>query len=374
MGEVFLWGAVSSAHQIEGNNIHNDWWEAEQRGQVPFKSGRAADHWQRWRQDYALIKELGHTAYCTSLEWSRIEPEAGRWNQRALVQYGEMLQTLRSKGMKIFVTLHHFTNPRWLAARGGWRSAEAPELFARYVRVVAEQIGDRVDFWVTINEPSRYAAKAFRQGVWPPQVKSRWAAGKVLYHMMQAHRRAYRVLHRVRPEALVGLADDASTLSGRFFWHGTKGTHDFLSINNLEDRAALLVDRQRYRRPIYVIGNGLADADDSRRADFLVSNLRLLEEAQRQGADVRGYFYGSLLDGFEWEKGLEPRRGLVAVDFETMERTPRRSAYVYRAIIEQAMFDVEKYKGGREKEREVWRRSGERSRARNEGTGRNWLR
>lgn len=365
MAEQFLWGAATSAHQIEGSNIHNDWWEAEQQGKVPFKSGRATDHWNRWRLDYALAKELGHTAHRLSLEWSRIEPEPGKWNQRALTQYREMLTELKRLGMRTFVTLHHFTNPRWFSARGGWASAAAPEIFARYVKIVAEQLGEHVDFWITINEPNVYAGQAFWLGTWPPRQRSRWAAWQVLRRMMRAHRAAYRVLHRVQPDAQVGIAHNVlafperslkAWLYNHYFLWGTRRAHDFLGINYYRsvnrnwvgpvsdigweiDPGGLqrvLRDLHQYGWPIYITENGLADAEDTQRADFIVSHLRILEEAQRTGIDIRGYLHWSLLDNFEWDKGFSPRFGLVAVDYETLERRPRRSAYVYKAIIEQA--------------------------------------
>lgn len=367
MAEQFLWGAATSAHQIEGGNVHNDWWEAEQQKKVPFKSGRATNHWQHWRQDYALVQELGHTAHRLSLEWSRIEPEAGKWNQRALTQYREMLAELQRRGMKTFVTLHHFTNPRWFSARGGWRSPVAAELFARYVKIVAEHVGDVVDFWITINEPNVYAGQAFWLGTWPPQQRSRWAAWQVMRHMMQAHRAAYRVLHQVYPSARVGIAHNVLAFRGEwlkawfynhYFLWGTRRTHDFLGINyyrsvnrdgwlgpksdigweiDPEGLRRVLEDMQYYGWPIYITENGLADAEDTQRADFIISHLRVLEETQRAGIDIRGYLHWSLLDNFEWDKGFGPRFGLVAVDYDTLERRPRRSAYVYKAIIEQAV-------------------------------------
>ena len=117
--EGFLFGAATSAHQVEGNNIHNDWWAWEQRTPTAMSSGRAADHWNLYKEDFALAKQLGHTAHRFSIEWSRIEPKPGQWNKKAIEHYRQVLLELRRHNMKSFVTLHHFTNPQWLAEQGG---------------------------------------------------------------------------------------------------------------------------------------------------------------------------------------------------------------------------------------------------------------
>lgn len=385
---AFVWGAATSAHQVEGNNIHNDWWAWEQKLPKNRRSGVACDHFRRFREDFALAKRLGHTAHRLSLEWSRIEPAPGQWSEPALAHYRQVLEELRRLGLTSFVTLHHFTNPQWLVARGGWRSREAPELFARYVRTVAERLGDLIDFWIPINEANVYATQSFWQRRWPPQQHSALAVYQVMRHLAQAHRRAFRVIHRVRPEAHVGHAHSVVAyqpahqdhildrwVAGWYDWaynhwflRRTAGRFDFLGINYyfsarkhvtvlplaardepwLGERSDLgwpidpraltdvLVALKGYDVPLYITENGLADTADSKRADFIRAHLRAIEAAQRQGADVRGYLHWSLLDNFEWAEGFAPRFGLVAVDYATLERTPRPSAYAFKAIIEEA--------------------------------------
>ncbi len=371
--EEFLWGAATSAHQVEGNNIHNDWWEWERKQSIDKRSGLAADSYSRWREDLALAKELGHTAYRFSLEWSRIELSPDRWNREAIEHYRQILLEMRRLGLKSFVTLHHFTNPVWFAKQGGWLANDSPEIFARYVRFVAQQLGDLVDFWVTINEPNVYAGNSFWKGKWPPQGKRLEEASRVMSKMMKAHRQAYRIIHATVAGAKVGVANNMIACGhekNRFSAHAlrqwvfnhwflwrTRGTHDFIGVNYYfacgqtkasgqksdmgwavypEGLTNVLMEAKRYGMPVYVTENGLADADDSRRADFLRSHLRAVEAAQRQGADVRGYLHWSLLDNFEWADGFAPRFGLVSVDFATQERTVRPSARVYKAIIEAA--------------------------------------
>ncbi|HLD25544.1 MAG TPA: family 1 glycosylhydrolase, partial [Candidatus Andersenbacteria bacterium] len=129
MAVQFLWGAATSAHQAEGNNVHSDWWAWERKTPGIESSGRATDHWHMFRDDFALARQLGHTAHRLSIEWARIEPKRGVWNRPALEHYREVLRELKRQGLVSFVTLHHFTNPQWFAARGGWERADAPELF-----------------------------------------------------------------------------------------------------------------------------------------------------------------------------------------------------------------------------------------------------
>lgn len=320
-----------------------------------------------FRDDFALARQLGHTAHRLSIEWARIEPKRGVWNRPALEHYREVLRELKRQGLVSFVTLHHFTNPQWFAARGGWERADAPELFARYVRFIAQHFGDLVDFWLTMNEPIVYATQAYWRRTWPPQRRSRRALVRVVWHLAAAHRRAYRIIHGVRAGTQVGMAkhmiafaSDKNLLRWLFnhLWYQlTRDTHDFLGINyyfssrweawqgvksdlgwpiNPTGLTQVLLEAKRYRLPIYVTENGVADAADTKRADFIRDHVRAIEAAQAQGADVRGYLHWSLIDNFEWAKGFAPRFGLAEVDYQTMERRIRPSAWAYKAIIEQS--------------------------------------
>lgn len=169
----FLWGAATSAHQVEGNNKNNDWWQFEVAGKVKNKefSGQAADHYRRFEEDFALAKELGQNSHRLSIEWSRIEPQEGHWNLKEIEHYRAVLKAAKKNGLKTMVTLHHFTSPIWLAQRGGWEHKKTPELFARYAKTVAEALGGMVDLWVTINEPGVYITMGVMGDHWPPAKK-----------------------------------------------------------------------------------------------------------------------------------------------------------------------------------------------------------
>lgn len=384
----FLWGAATSAHQVEGNNIHNDWWQWERQQSDRIQSGLASDHYRRFREDFILARELGHTAHRFSIEWSRLEPAPGQWNERAMVHYREVLQELRRQGLVPVVTLHHFTLPVWAAAAGGWENPQTIAAFVRYTERVAEQLGELAQMWITINEPVVYVLEAYWHKRWPPQQRSIRRMWRVFRNLAQAHRLSYLALHKRRPGARVGVAkhwlavkparptrrtDRVAAIVtdwgfNRFFYRLTRGTHDFIGVNYYqaverrwdiwpwrwiaavwdglrselewpirpEGLEQVLLSLRAWRLPIYVTENGVADASDQLRPDFIREHLRAVERAQAAGADVRGYFHWSLLDNFEWAEGFTPRFGLVAVDFATQARRPRPSAYVLRAIIEAA--------------------------------------
>lgn len=388
MKRSFLFGAATSAHQVEGSNVHSDWWEWEKKTPGIERSGQAVDHYHRFREDFALARALGHTAHRLSIEWSRIEPAPGMFNRNEIQHYREVLQELRRQHLVSFVTLWHFTSPQWFMKRGGWLAGDAPELFGRYVNVIAEELGDLIDFWVTVNEPMVYATMSYWRKRWPPQHRSIRGLTKTVAQLARAHGVAYRKIHRLYPAAQVGMAkhliayvpDQEQQLDDRLFaglenwwfnrrWFALTGnTHDFIGVNYYftrklrvhvfppsmrevdwpgpksdigwairpEGLTHVLLEMKRYNKPIYITENGLADADDSKRSDFIRAHLRAVEKAQAQGADVRGYLHWSLLDNFEWDLGFKPRFGLVEVDYETLTRKPRPSAYVYKAIIEQA--------------------------------------
>lgn len=203
---TFLWGAAVAAHQVEGNNVASDWWDYEQRGLLPYKSGRACDFWNRWREDFDLVSSLGLSAFRFSVEWARLEPEPGRWDEEALNRYREMTRDLRRRGVEPVVTLHHFTLPLWFARAGGFERRENLALFERYVQKVVPALAPDVQWWVTINEPVVYAYESYSRGLWPPLKKDFGLTLRVLGNLLEAHARAYSVIHRHRPDAMVSIA------------------------------------------------------------------------------------------------------------------------------------------------------------------------
>jgi beta-glucosidase len=151
---TFLWGTATAAHQVEGGNVYNDNWVLEHVPGGPYaeSSGDACDHYHRYREDIALLADLGFTLYRFSLEWSRIEPEEGEFSVAALDHYRRMLATCHDHGITPMVTFHHFTSPRWLAADGGWEAQATPEMFARFCARAMAHLGDLIPLACTLNE------------------------------------------------------------------------------------------------------------------------------------------------------------------------------------------------------------------------------
>ena len=150
----FLLGAATSAHQVEGNNIHSDCWLQEHMSHSSFvePSGEALDHYHRYREDIMLLRQAGLNAYRFSIEWARIEPEEGRYDQNEIEHYRNVISFCRDQGIEPIVTLHHFSSPAWLIRQGGWEADSTPFCFARYARHVAEELGGDIRWLCTINE------------------------------------------------------------------------------------------------------------------------------------------------------------------------------------------------------------------------------
>ncbi|MFH1161928.1 MAG: glycoside hydrolase family 1 protein [Candidatus Jorgensenbacteria bacterium] len=405
--EPFYFGAATSAHQVEGGN-RNDWteWEIETakskaqmaKGNPPtggwpdyilenypspldeenYISGRAADHFNRYEEDFDIAKSLGHNAHRFSIEWSRVEPEEGKFDESALAHYRNVVKALRARGMEPFVSLSHWTIPRWFRDAGGWRSPRAPERFARYAETAARVLGDDVRFWITLNEPELNAAFGYFLGKWPPNVRSPLAYWRVLHRLVDGHRAAYAVIKRLAPQAQVGIAKHNSYFEAvglnpwnralqslaqwwwnSYFLDSIADVQDFIGLNYYfhnrinwwfnrnENRTVsdvgwelypegiyhVVKDLARYRKPIYITENGVADARDVLRAAFIRETFRWLALTKEEGVDIRGYLHWSLIDNFEWADGFWPRFGLVEVDYRTQARRVRPSALVYRDLI-----------------------------------------
>jgi beta-glucosidase len=344
-----------------------------------YISGRACDHYNRFEADFNLAKMGGHTAHRFSLEWSRIEPEEGVFDEKEIEHYRQVISALRKRGIEPFVTLWHWTHPVWLEEVGGCENGKFPEYFARYAEKIVEELGTEVQFWITLNEPDVVASHAFLKGVWPPQKKSIIKYITVMRRLAKTHRKAFAAIKNKSPQAQVGIAKHQVAFQvlrptvlnnflkkvGHYFWNQwfldkIKNHQDFIGLNHYnrnvvdngfyknpnervtdfgwefypESIKQVLLELKKYDNPVYITENGLADADDSQRGEFLKRSLKSISEAIDEGVDVRGYLYWSFLDNFEWDKGFWLRFGLVKIDYATQERKPRPSFFAYKKIIE----------------------------------------
>jgi len=401
----FLWGAGTSSHQVEGGT-HNDWseweeknaprlarqahkkWTQWQQEKFPemfdeknYISGRACDHYNRYEEDFDIAQRLGHNAHRLSLEWSRIEPKKGKFDEKELNHYKNVIAALKKRGLEPFVTLWHFTLPVWVRDIGGWENKETVDYFTRYTDTCLQSMRN-VKFWITLNEPDDiYAVFSYLKGVWPPQKRNPLKTFSVIKNLIRAHKEAYKIIHKHNPSAMVGFANNvvfyeaskdcfinkALAFLADYFWNcwflnRTITYNDFLGCNYYHHNVVnygfnknedvktsdigweisprgiyyTLKNLKKYDLPIYITENGLADADDARRGQYIANTLMQVRRAIEDGVDVRGYFHWSLLDNFEWDKGFWPRFGLVEIDYKTMKRTVRKSAEGYKTIIENA--------------------------------------
>lgn len=378
----FLWGAATSSHQVEGHQ-HNDWTQWEAEGRTRESSGRAADHWRLWHQDFKLLTQLSLNSYRFSLEWSRIEPAPGQFDQNALAQYRAMVIRLKELHITPLITLHHFTLPLWLAQRGGLYNPDACHWFARYVNTIIQSLGDSVDLYITLNEPMVLVIMGYIMAMWPPGGHGFTRALKLINRLAQIHQTAYHTIKERQPQAQVGLAHhliafepwrphmaDRATANVLHYLMNDRfiklvgDTQDFIGVNYytrqyahwsrglhpIQNRSrGVLTDMgwevypegllqvlrrvKHYQKPILITENGISTGNDALRTRYLEDHLNMVGAAQQEGLDVRGYFYWSLLDNFEWAEGFGPRFGLVDVNYETLERKIRPSAYRYRDII-----------------------------------------
>ncbi len=371
----FLFGSATSAHQIEGHQF-NDWsgWEKLGKIQNGDSAANAADSFNKWREDIELLKKSSQNAYRFSIEWSRIEREEGKFDQDAIEHYRQILKELRQNKITSMVTLFHFTLPVWLDKRGGFTDSKFPKYFAKFAEKIAEELGDLIDIFATFNEPNVYISSGFLFGNWYPGRKNDFiGAYKTYRNFIKAHLLAYRVIKKhsklpigpvINITALLPLKNNpldillakiARYFDYKIFIRPISRECDFIGVNyyarkflhvgkqmvrgdhpykpngwreNQKALAEVLIDQREWKKPIYVTENGVPDDDDDVRPDFIKEAFLAINKANEKGADIRGYFYWSLLDNFEWTSGYSMKFGL-----HTIDRKPRRSAKIYQEII-----------------------------------------
>jgi beta-glucosidase len=218
----FLWGTATAAHQVEGGNHLNDWWDWEQ-GPGRIRDGQssdpACDHYHRFEADFDVLAGLHQNAHRLSIEWSRIEPRPGEFSATELQHYRQVLGALHARHMTPMVTLFHYTLPQWLARQGGWENPQTPDLFARFCDRAAEALGDLTPFWCTLNEPTGAVYQGYILGAWPPGERDFNRGVVVLSHLLRAHWLAYERLKARWPQAQVGLAHHLRIFDPLRPWH-----------------------------------------------------------------------------------------------------------------------------------------------------------
>ncbi len=450
----FLWGSATASFQIEGaareGGRTDSIWDTFCRipgAVLGADNGDVADdHYHRYREDVAMMKELNLGSYRFSVAWPRVRPDAGAVNPEGLAFYDRLVDELLAHDILPWVTLYHWDLPQTLETVGGWANRDTAHKFAEYALTVHDALQDRVNVWTTFNEPWCSAFLGYTGGQHAPG-RQEGAAGLVAaHHLMLGHGLVTNELRRRQPDSSLGitlnlthvapadpadpvdvdaarridglqnrvfldplllgsypadiLADtedlgwqhviqdgDLETIStpidvlGVNYYHGNDvsghprtdvmgagqtlperpTSTPYVSAEHVTFpsrglpitamgwevqpwglRDLLLRLKADYPLPrIYITENGAAyddvpDADgevrDPDRIDYIDNHLRALKEAMDAGVDVGGYFVWSLLDNFEWAFGYAKRFGIVYVDYETLERTPKASARWYADV------------------------------------------
>lgn len=401
----FLWGAAVAAHQVEGGT-HNQWteWELEnaralasqaeyQLSELPawdsikniaknpanYVSATASDHFNRYLEDFDILKKLNMNAFRFSIEWSRLEPEEGAWDAEAIEHYKRYVVELKKREIEPIVTLFHFTLPVWFTKKGGFEKRNNIKYFVRYAEKILTELGLNVKYVITINEPEVYAIQGYHEGRWPPGVQSKRRTWLVLNNLARAHNQAAKMIHGLGRRYEVSIAkntnyvyagDDAlisrtsasiaQYFSDDYFLNKVVKNCDFIGMNyyfsnriygyrvhNPEEKTTDLgwdaspdniqfaVERlyEKYNLPIMITENGVADMNDELRKWWIQHTIVALKLSLQRGVPIIGYMHWSLLDNFEWSYGKWPRFGLVHVNYRTFERTIRPSAKWFAGVL-----------------------------------------
>ena len=425
----FAWGTATAAHQVEGNNTNNNWYDWEhqldENNQPRIHNGDksilAADHWNRYPDDIKLMKDLGVNHYRFSIEWSKIEPQNGDYNVESIQHYRDLCDSLIKNNITPVVTLHHFTHPTWFEKLGAFEKKENIDHFIEYSEYAFNNLKDLVPIWCTINEPSVFVSQGYFNGIFPPGKKNPVLAATVLENLLFAHTKTYKHLKSLNGgnKAQIGLVKNIfqfdplrrwhildwafSKVLNNVFTHSTLdyfkkgystfslpgmvkkhmenndavGAMDFIGLNyysrmhvkgqaNLtepfvfEKRAKDIQTDMDYalypegfyealhtistlKKPIYVTENGVADQGNNIREIFIKRYLYALNKGLQDGLDIRGYFYWTLMDNFEWSEGYKMKFGLYEVNFETQERTLRESSNLFAKMVKKPGVDSRGY-------------------------------
>jgi len=393
--ENFLWGAATASHQIEGG-LSNNWtrWEqsnAERLAKTGLNplaqdpenyisnSKYSPESFKYWKRDLEVMKKLDLKAYRLSVEWSRIQPKKGVFCKEEIDYYKRYLKLLKMSGIKVVLTCWHWSIPLWLEQEGGLLSKDIFNYFNKYVRFLVQELSEYVDYWITINEPESFVF-SYLFGSWPPGVKNPLIFHKVFMRILpKMHTGAYYEIKNLDPKKPVSLAKSISYISAyncmpwnklvaylydwyvnKLFLDKTLKYMDYMGINfyfynklgvrgikNDNDKVSdlgwwlqpeklynvVLDVYKRYKKPIFITENGLADNDDTLREWWIEESVKAMYKAISENVSIIGYLHWSLLDNFEWDKGYWPKFGLVSIDSKTKERVIKKSGLYYSEII-----------------------------------------
>lgn len=414
----FKWGCATSALQIEGtvssqgNHCKNSWTIHQDLGQP----GTGCDHWNRYKEDIKLMKQLGINSYRFSIEWSKVQPEEGIFDQEVINHYIDLCNELIKNNIEPIPCLFHHAWPEWFGKKGGFEKAKNIKYFVQFARHIFDHLIHKngISMWMTFNEPVGYALKGWFRAEYPPFKNDLKLCGTVVKNMLNAHVAIYRLAKQLNPQAQIGfshifqpldpyhnynplelaacwmfnyLLQDAALeffKTGKFSWYRVsshnkyaKGALDYIGVNYYthtvikhsfpcsmgpahKKNDKMMGNKAMHPKglydsikkaaklgiPIYITENGISDPEDIWKDEYMREHLAITVQAIQGGYDIRGYFWWTLMDCFEWSKNAEIRKelkkkqkrikhpitpiwsqmGLYAVNSETKERTLRPGA------------------------------------------------
>ena len=366
--ESFIWGVSASGYQSEGGNVDSNWDRYNAETPKQDRYGISVDFRRRYRQDIALAKQLGVNTFRIGINWARVEPREGEFDEAELAYYDDVVRSMLELGIEPLITLDHFVYPGWIDRLGAWTNPKTPEYFVRFSDLIARRYQRQVRLWLTFNEAGFFVMieKKYRK-------LDRAGAGAMSKHLISAHRQVYDLIHALRPDAMVS-SNVVCCGEGAISWFLQRYT-DKLFLDGVLDKLdciaidyyyrgvslALLKGRmwevdlapdglyralKRYARkypklPILIAENGMPTLNAQPRADGVTRSEALrncvywTQRAVAEGVAVIGYMYWSLTDNFEWGS-YGPRFGLYTVDVLTdpkLARVPTDAVETYRTLI-----------------------------------------
>ena len=384
----FLWGSATSGYQIEGDSFFSDWYELLDKKQANNLCGKAVNFWQDYKTYIALMKEAKFNSFRMSIEWSRINPQENNYSQKALNHYREIIYSLKENGIEPIITLWHFTLPYWFSQKGGFLNKNADDYFLTYVEKVKAEFDDLVSYYLIFNEPTVYLFNGYLSGNWPPFYKNQLLSFlKIRRKLAKIYFDSYDILKDKNSQVSLAINLSFNEIENKFnplnylfylifeqnsdlnILNKIKNKLDFIGLNyyfrqpininpfNLKESLMprekdrkysdlgweiypqgiyelVLRLYKKFQKPILITENGLADKNDSLRNEFLKEHIEYLFKAYQEGIPILGYLHWSLMDNCEWDKGKNPRFGLIEVDYKNKAIKPRESFYFYKKLIE----------------------------------------
>lgn len=404
----FLWGWSESALQTEGIEtahnqcVSNSWTEYEEDINMPERVGVACQRWSRYKDDFTLAQSIGMQACRFSIDWSKIEPQEGEFDNDVLDHYNDMIDTLLEKNIVPMITLFHHVAPLWFMKKSGFEYEENNYCFMRFALHVFKRFHDKVPFWIIFNEPVAYAFEGYFRGKYPPGKQSLSLAGTVILNQLNTHVKTATEFKKINPNVKIGIAHMCHPIdaysswnlfeksitklfsflmnetviqffkTGKFYWTYpwplgkndlAPQSLDFFGVNyythttirqtspfhmeacvrpdeivvdrsESDERSKVMYPEGLYRSivrasklqlPLYITENGVATENPLLKEEYIKKHLYVISRALREGYDIRGYCFWTLVDCYSWNKGYNNKHGIFAVDFATQERTFRPS-------------------------------------------------